>query len=115
MKIFTVIVFLVIAAAILVDRSRNQSREKALEKERTRLATLGYPAPVSEIKDDGVYWVNVSHTDAWQDTTNHYVLVREVKIRSATEYAHERTERLFELPFPLRRGYYRFHVGATNF
>jgi len=88
-----------------------------VENQRAKAATaIGYPAGVEQLKNDGVYWVNVAMVDNMPTRTNHLAVLQTVAVRASDYYKLSLTNRLFLLPWNLVPGrYYRiFKIGTNN-
>ena len=90
------------------ERERNRARAE------TREAIIGYPARQEQIDNGDSYFVSTAIVDMWADKTNYIVVLKKVAIGGPSDYRHSRTNRLFELPWGLERGYYRFFKVGTN-
>ena len=88
-----------------------------VENQRAKAATaIGYSAGVEQLKNDGVYWVNVAMVDNMPTRTNHLAVLQTVAVRASDYYKLSLTNRLFLLPWNLVPGrYYRiFKIGTNN-
>ena len=104
-----------IAARMATLRNRALAQKKVEAEVQAQQAIIGYPAGEAQLKDDQVYWVNVSGVDKYPKHTNLVALLQEVKIHASDNYRLSGTNRLFNLRTNLLPNrYYRFHRGETN-
>lgn len=114
MKVTLAVVSLLVLVSLAIWKSKQDERHQREAVEKARLDAIGTPAGAEQIRHDGAYFVNGTVTDQWPDRTNYTVVLQEVTIFGHNDYRHNRTNRLFMLPWNLERGYYRFWKDGTN-